>query len=137
MTIFKPLIATAALFGLAGCDITPPDVPVEVVPKSMPFAFEIGEAPFSDGAVSVVTAEPDGDMGTYALVPCRDGGAVCLGRQALPLSAVAGHYVVAGPGRDQSFHLMPGGDGFMTRGAVRYPLAWEHVPDLLAVVESN
>ncbi|SDE59854.1 hypothetical protein [Limimaricola pyoseonensis] len=125
-----PILAAAAATLLAGCEVAPPSAPVAVLPEPQPFAAEYRETPFSRGIVSVVSADPDGEMGAYRLLPCRQGTAVCLGHSAGTISTAGGTYVVGGLPHGRSFHLDHGGGGFMTLGGAQYPVAWEHFPEI-------
>ncbi|MGR3591072.1 MAG: hypothetical protein ACU0B9_13390 [Limimaricola soesokkakensis] len=112
--------------------ISPPTAPVRVLPEPDPFEPEYTESPFQKGPVSVISADARGDMATWRLIPCQQGRAICVNGRPAQLSKAGDTYVVSGT-HGVSFHLMTGGDGFVTHGggkmaALQAPLAWEHFP---------
>jgi len=89
------------------------------------YADAFSEAPFQNGAVSVV-AEAQGDLGTYSLHPCRNGTAVCAGSAQGPVGqvGVTDDYTVVSGLYGGTFWLSPGGDGAFVRGGETVALAW-------------
>ena len=101
-------------------------------PKAIGAAFSdaFRDTPFTDGqsiTVLVSDADPLRRIESFRLVPCHDGKAVCggstLGR-AGTLTLEGGQYVVRGAYAGRDFYLDRNGDGFMGRGDVLVPLAW-------------
>lgn len=120
-------LMTLALATLGACT-----GPLSDGPNAIGTAFTdaFRDTPFADGqVVTVLVADPDPlrTIQSFSLVPCQNGRAVCGGSargQAGALTLEDGQYVVRGayPGRD--FYLDRNGDGFMGRGTVLVPLAW-------------
>ncbi|PHP28447.1 hypothetical protein [Limimaricola cinnabarinus] len=123
-----PLLESVAL-----PPVLPPDAELRALPEPEPFAAEYTENPFEMGPVSVIAPDRRGAMATWQLIPCREGRAICVDGHAGQLSVAGETYVVSGV-HGMSFHLMTGGEGFVTRsGGGKFadrqvPLAWEHVP---------
>ena len=91
------------------------------------YAATFQDLPFDTGPVTVLTEE-HGELHSYTLAPCHGGARVCAnsfrGRAGSVVFA-DGHYVVRGTHAGRTFHLSPGGDGYMVRGGVETPLAWD------------
>lgn len=82
--------------------------------------------PFAEGAVHVVAPRSYG-MQTFTLVPCR-GGAICAettGGRAGTVTRGEKFYQVAGTYPGATFHLSPGGDGYMVESGRYIPIAWD------------
>lgn len=94
------------------------------------FADAFTDTPFEDGAtvtVLVRDTDPLRTIQTFNLVPCQGGKAVCGGSArgaAGTLTLEGRQYVVRGAYTGRDFYLDPNGDGFMGRGTVLVPLAW-------------
>ena len=123
----KTAVMTLAAATLAACT-----GPLSDGPNATAAAFNdtFRDTPFSDGQpVSVLVNDPDPlrTIQTFALVPCQNGRAVCggsnRGRAGL-LTLEGGQYVVRGAYAGRDFYLDRNGDGFMGRGGVLVPLAW-------------
>ena len=118
------LVSLAALTACSGQMASGPNA------ISAAFSDAFADTPFADGqAISVLVGNDDPlrRFDSFRLVPCQDGQAVCGGSdrgRAGTLTLESGQYVVRGayPGRD--FYLDRNGDGFMGRGGVLVPLAW-------------
>lgn len=106
--------------------------PLSDAPNAMQAAFTdaFRDTPFADGqSVTVLVADPDPlrRIQSFRLVPCQEGKAVCGGSgtgRAGTLTLEGGQYVVRGAYAGRDFYLDPNGDGFMGRGTVLVPLAW-------------
>lgn len=123
---FLPVLAP--VLALAAC--APSDLRVK---QSLPlvvqqeYAAQFQDAAFDTGPVTVLVEE-NGDLRTYTLAPCRANTTVCAGSsggRAGSLTWEDDHLVVRGTYAGRSFHLSPGGDGFMMRAGVAAPLAWD------------
>lgn len=86
------------------------------------YAENFQKHPFDDGPVSIITEER-GEMRTFALKPCDGGSHVC-GARAAQVVKETHYYVIAGAYHGRTFYLSPGGDGWVKRGDVLTPLAW-------------
>ena len=89
------------------------------------YAAAFSEAPFSNGAISVV-APDHGDLRTYRLVPCQGGARICAGSEhgrAGQVEATADYIIVRGL-YGRTFWLSPGGDGALVGNGHTVPLAW-------------
>ena len=101
-------------------------------PVAMQGAFSdaFRDTPFADGAavtVLVKDKDPLRTIQSFSLVPCQGGNAICGGSDrgnAGTLTLEGGQYVVRGAYTGRDFYLDPNGDGFMGRGIVLVPLAW-------------
>jgi len=96
-------------------------------------AFErtFTEAPFQNGALSVVAPNGPADLASFTLVPCRGGQAICGGSEQGPagqLTRTPDWFVVTGL-YGQTFWLSYGGDGYVERGGEYIPLAWNARPN--------
>ena len=116
-----------ALAALSACSGPLSDGPT-AIRAAVTDAF--ADTPFADGqAVSVLVANPDPlrRIDSFRLVPCQNGQAVCGGSdrgRAGALTLEDGQYVVRGAYAGRDFYLDRNGDGFMGRGGVLVPLAW-------------
>ncbi|MBL4812602.1 MAG: hypothetical protein JKX69_09685 [Rhodobacteraceae bacterium] len=133
------LAAVLALAAVSGCSTMPDGETLEQSAARLEFsnleasayrayAQSFSDMPFADGAVSVIAPHHHG-LGTYLLVPCNGGRAVCQGAATGRVGTVTttpDYVIVSGLYGNRTFWLSPGGDG-----AVRYangrtvPLAWE------------
>lgn len=99
-------------------------------PLGAAFSDAFLDTPFADGqSVTVLVSDPDPlrQIASFRLVPCQDGKAVCGGSAQGPaglLTLEDGQYVVRGAYAGRDFYLDRNGDGFMGRGTVLVPLAW-------------
>lgn len=91
------------------------------------YAAQFQDAAFDTGEVTVLVEE-HGELHSYTLSPCRGNTTVCAGSsrgRAGSLGWEDDHLVVRGTYAGRTFHLSPGGDGFMMRGGRSAPLAWD------------
>ncbi|WP_386679207.1 hypothetical protein [Loktanella sp. R86503] len=106
--------------------------PLSDAPNATGAAFTdaFADTPFEDGAavtVLVRDTDPLRTIQSFKLVPCQGGKAVCGGSSsgaAGVLTLEGGQYVVRGAYAGRDFYLDRNGDGFMGRGSVLTPLAW-------------
>ena len=123
----RTALMTLALAALTGCSGQLADGPKAI---GAAFSDAFRDTPFADGqAVSVLVSNPDPlrRIDSFRLVPCQDGRAVCGGSdrgRAGTLTLEDGQYVVRGAYAGRDFYLDRNGDGFMRRGGVLVPLAW-------------
>ena len=122
------------LTALAACTQTPPDPrlgPTRTEQIKTAYAEAFGDTPFEDGTtIRIVAPDPDPvrALQTFALVPCRDGVAICGGGAhgpAATVSAVDGRTRITGAYPGVDFYLDRGGSGYLSRNGVNVPLAWE------------
>lgn len=82
------------------------------------------DLPFDTGTIYVIANE-HGDMHTYTLTPCRDGTRICGGSGSVgQVARTPDFYVVTGAYPGRTFHLSPGGDGYLTWRGEDRDLAW-------------
>ena len=82
------------------------------------------DLPFDTGTVYVVANEHV-DIHTYSLTPCRGGTHICGGSGGVGhVERTPDYYVVTGAYAGRTFHLSPGGDGYLTWRGVDRDLAW-------------
>ena len=124
------LAALAGLAGLGACTIldqehneagwTGPNLAAE---SRRAFEVAYQDLPFDSGAVSIVANE-HGDLHTYMLTPCG-GDHICgLRGHVGHVERTADYFVVKGAYPGRTFHLSPGGDGYLTWRGVDRDLAW-------------
>jgi hypothetical protein len=123
----KYALMTLAAWTLAACTGPLSDAPNATVAA---FTDAFTDTPFEDGAavtVLVRDTDPLRTIQSFKLVPCQGGKAVCGGSDrgtAGALTLEGRQYVVRGAYAGRDFYLDPNGDGFMGRGTVLVPLAW-------------
>lgn len=134
MSWWKAVATLTVLGGCTGLGLAPPASPGPAEPllASQRRAFDMtySEAPFAGGTLAVVATE-DGTLGTYDLVPCRGGTAVCGGSAQGPAGRLARttDYVVVDGLYGRRFWLGYGGDGYIERQGSFVPLAWDARPN--------
>lgn len=140
VSVLGVLLALGACARLGGEPLPP--VNASLQPEQLEFSsvqqgytrsFErsFTETPFANGALSVLAPDPAGEIGTYTLVPCQGGTAICAGSASGPagqLRQTPDWYVVTGL-YGQIFWLSYGGDGYVQRGGRYIPLAWNAQPN--------
>jgi len=122
---FAAVLPVLALVACAPGDLTLKQQLPLVVQQE--YAAQFQDAAFDTGPVTVLVEE-HGELHTYTLAPCRANTRVCAGSSAGRAGALTwedDHLVVRGTYAGRTFHLSPGGDGFMMRAGVRAPLAWD------------
>lgn len=95
------------------------------------FERSFTEAPFENGALSVIAPGDTGNLSTYRLVPCAAGQAICAGNDRGPAGQIRrtpDWFVVTGL-YGRTFWLGYGGDGYLERGGQYIPLAWNAAPN--------
>lgn len=81
------------------------------------------DLPFDTGTVYVVANE-HGDLHTYSLTACG-GNHICGGTGRVGhVERTLDYFVVTGAYPGRTFHLSPGGDGYLTWRGVDRDLAW-------------
>ena len=116
--------ATLATVTLVACTEGQPlpthfDVPVEA---SRYYADLFQDKPFDTASISVLATE-GGELQTYALRPCQNGTRIC-GANAGTVQQTEDYYIVSGAYPGRTFHLSPGGDGFLRTAAGNTNIAW-------------
>lgn len=95
------------------------DVPAEA---SRYYADLFQDKPFDEASVTVLATE-GGELRTYTLRPCQNGTRIC-GASAGTLQQTPDYYIVSGAFAGRTFHLSPGGDGFMRTASGNTNIAW-------------
>lgn len=120
--MLKPLALTlAALTLMAACDGKPLTIEGMPVQATRFYANNFQDWPFNTGEISVISTEGS-DLHTFALRPCENNR-LC-GERIGDLVRVPDYYVVTGAYAGRTFYLSPGGDGWVRRDGVLYPIAW-------------
>lgn len=91
------------------------------------YAAQFQDRAFDTGPVTILVEE-HGELHTYTLAPCRGNTTVCAGSAAGRAGSMSwedDHLVVRGTYAGRTFHLSPGGDGFMMKAGVSALLAWD------------
>ncbi|MDG1376273.1 MAG: hypothetical protein P8P56_04470 [Yoonia sp.] len=113
-----PIIALTLLSACGGKPLTFPNMPIQA---TRAYADSFQDAPFDTGEISVISAE-HGEMHTFTLRPCGDM-LVCGADQGSVIKA-PDYYVVTGAYAGRTFYISSGGDGWVKRAGVLYPMAW-------------
>lgn len=122
---FAMILAALTLTACApGEPLTWKQNPVQV---QRAWANAFSDQPFDTGPVTILAAE-HGELHSYTLAPCQSGQRVCAGSangRAAVLQWTPDYAVVSGAYAGRTFYLSPGGDGWMRRGGVDTPIAWD------------
>lgn len=113
-----PILAISLLGACAGQPFTWPNLPSGA---TRAYAEAYQDTPFERGEISVI-AEEHGELHTFTLRPCG-ADQVCGARQGNVVKA-PDYYVVTNAYAGRTFYVSPGGDGYIKRDGVLYPMAW-------------
>jgi hypothetical protein len=80
------------------------------------------DKPFDTASISVLAPQGD-ELQTFTLRPCGSGTQIC-GATTGTLEQTLDHYIVTGAYPGRTFHLSPGGDGFMRTASGDTNIAW-------------
>lgn len=114
-------LSLTALTVLSACDdpsVNQGEWPIEVTRF---YADNFQDTPFDTGPISVVSTE-HGELHTFVLRPCGDAS-VCGSRQGR-LEIAPDYHVVTNAYAGQIFYISAGGDGWIKRDGILYPMAW-------------
>lgn len=124
--LMSAVLATATLVACTDGQALPEriDVPAQA---SRTYAELFQDQPFDTASISVVATE-QGRFGrdilrTFELRPCQNGAHVC-GTRTGSVQQTPDYYVVTGAYPGRTFHLSPGGDGYMQSAAGTAVVAW-------------
>lgn len=95
------------------------DVPAGVT-RSYADIFQ--DKPFDTASISVLATQGD-ELQTFTLRPCENGTRIC-GATTGTLQQTPDYYIVTGAYPGRTFHLSPGGDGFMQTASGNTDIAW-------------
>lgn len=124
--LMTAVLATATLVACTDGQVLPErvDVPAQA---SRAYADLFQDQPFDTASISVVGTER-GQFGrdilkTFELRPCHNGTRIC-GARTGTVQQTPDYHIVTGAYPGRTFHLSPGGDGFMQSAAGTAVIAW-------------
>jgi hypothetical protein len=120
------VLATATLVACTDGQPLPEQITIPAE-ASRAYADLFQDQPFDTASISVVATERSqfgrDILKTFELRPCQNGTRVC-GTQPGSVQQTPDYYIVTGAYPGRTFHLSPGGDGYMQSAAGTAVVAW-------------